>query len=202
MPNYINSSFIPDPDRGLYSAGILGKNGNEASIQDNGWLFDSWFPLYYSSTEILDNWTDALYVGNAGAPFNIGNEREGWVYQANLRWIYISPIVGSGRPFNKPIYFWMNPKSGQSNEEDFKGWYFIKKDYFVFNGIFKANGGTTNWFNNPPSDCTSNEGLIVYAFTNFSAGQYNTTEFRGLTIDSQGTVYVYRPSTQAWVTLF
>lgn len=182
----INNNFVPDPDMGLYSASVLGRSPQEAEINSNGWMTKTWFPTYYSQTQQLDNWADAMYIGNVGAPFNIGNERSGWVYQSNLKWIYISPIISSGRPYHKPIYFWMDPRVS-SVEDGFKGWYYIMKSYFVFNGVLQANNSRVPWFDNPPSDCTSEQGLFVFKYNSLTA----SWERRGLTIDSSGTVYMY-----------
>lgn len=92
------ANVVKDPDGGLYSARVLGSQGQDCTFENN---FLSNTCLFRSDDQsINDNmiktngygyWNNAINI----AGIDLGFERSGWVFHQNLGWIYLSPLVYS-----------------------------------------------------------------------------------------------------------
>lgn len=109
------SNNIPDPHLGLYSASVLGKNGDEVNYDPSeNWYADSWFVGYYLNNTGASGLPSDGYLTGFGsnyiytAAFDVSFDYQGWIYNTLLGWCYMSitPLTFDGA--EKKLWVWIN----------------------------------------------------------------------------------------------
>ena len=181
------ANVVKDPDGGLYSARVLGSQGQDCTLENN---FLSNTCLFRSDNQsINDNmiktngygyWNNAINVGE----IDLGFEKGGWALHQNLGWIYLSPLVyGNLETVGIWFYFLSKTVPGIANADD-NGQFLWA--YFDRSNILRHWAFETQYINNTYALGTFSEGYGLFLWRDAGVN----SGYHAFIINENGNIFV------------
>lgn len=177
---------VPDPNMGIYSENVFGRDG-EVEVVGDAFFSQTWFFGYYLSrfsgapeSGFLD-YTGQSYILPSG--FNTGSAYSGWIFHLDLGWLYISiPVNFNNVKKNMWIF-----KATISSEDNI-GWlyfnrYFCIKDWRLgedgldFNTLDQTDSNywileILNYSSHDGANMTQGQGILTLSDYGVSSYEY------------------------------
>jgi len=176
------ANVVKDPDGGLYSARVLGSQGQDCALDENNYLTNTC--LFRSDDQSINDkmiktngygyWNNAINVEE----IDLGFEKGGWVYHQNLYWIHLSPVMHSDLD-TVDIWFYFDSKSVA--EIGHFGWTYFKRSNILRHWAFE-----TQYINNHSVLGTFSEGYGVFLWRDAGAD----SGYHAFIINENGNIFV------------
>jgi len=159
------ANVVKDPDGGLYSARVLGSQGQDCALNESNYLTNTC--LFRSDDQSINDqmikangygyWNNSINI----LDIDLGFEKGGLVYHLNLDFIYLSPMIYSSTNVVSIWFYFLGKSVGEIG--DF-GW-----TYFNRSNILKHWAFETQYINNHSELGTFSEGYGVFLWRDAGA---------------------------------
>ena len=175
------ANVVKDPDGGLYSARVLGSQGQDCTLENN-LLFNTC--LFRSDDQSINDkmiknngygyWNNAIYV----VGIDLGFERGGWVLHQNLSWIYLAPIIYSNL---ETVGIWFYFLSKNVDPIGDFGWTYFQRSNILRHWAFEPQ-----YINNPSALGTFSEGYGLFLWRDAGVN----SGYHAFIINENGNIFV------------